>query len=224
MQRANHNNMPIIKYIIADDHKIFRQGLRYALADDELLQLVGEAENGKDLLKLVEIDKPEVILMDMKMPEMDGIEATQKIHARYPEIKILMLTSYDNEDFIMHLLELGANGYLLKNADPDEIKKAIRTVYEADYYFNQLVSNTMLRNITRKTNAALKFKDSIKLNDREVEVLKLICSEMTTAEIAAKIFLSSRTVEGIRTNLIEKIGVRNTAGLVVYAIKNGIVG
>ncbi len=216
--------MPIIKYIIADDHKIFRQGLRYALADDELLQLVGEAENGKDLLKLVEIDKPEVILMDMKMPEMDGIEATQKIHARYPEIKILMLTSYDNEDFIMHLLELGANGYLLKNADPDEIKKAIRTVYEADYYFNQLVSNTMLRNITRKTNAALKFKDSIKLNDREVEVLKLICSEMTTAEIAAKIFLSSRTVEGIRTNLIEKIGVRNTAGLVVYAIKNGIVG
>ncbi len=214
--------MAIIKYIIADDHKIFRQGLRYALADDHRLKLVGEAENGLMLLDIVEKQKPDVVLLDIKMPEMDGIEATKKLHLSYPGIKILMLTSFDDEHFILHLLELGANGYLLKNSEPDEIKKAIHAVYENDYYFNHLVSNTMLKTLTRK-NADLKFKNAINLNDRETEVLKLICQELTTVEIGAKIFLSPRTIEGIRTSLIEKIGVRNTAGLVVYALKNGII-
>ena len=215
--------MAIIKYIIADDHKIFRQGLRYALADDHKLKLVGEADNGIELIKLVEVHKPDVVLLDLKMPEMDGIEATRKMHASYPQIKILMLTTYDDEHFILHLLELGANGYLLKNSEPGEIKKAIHSVYEHDYYFNDLVSNTMLKSITNKSDVRNKLKDPVKLNERESEVLKLICEEMTTAEIAAKIFLSPRTVEGIRTNLVEKIGVKNTAGLVLYAIKNGIV-
>lgn len=214
--------MAIIKYVIADDHKIFRQGLRYALADDHRLKLVGEAENGAALLQLVEKQQPDVILLDLKMPEMDGIEATRKIHESYPDVKILMLTTYDDEHFIMHLLELGANGYLLKNADPEEIKRAIHFVYENDHYFNHLVSNTMLRAITRK-NSGLKIHEAIKLNDRETDVLKLICQELTTAEIAEKIFLSPRTIEGLRTSLIEKTGVRNTAGLVLYAIKNGIV-
>jgi len=211
--------MALIKYAIADDHKIFRQGLRYALADDHKLKLVGEAENGKQLLQLVATQKPDVILLDLKMPEMDGIEATQKLHDAHPDIKILMLTTFDDEHFILHLLELGANGYLLKNSDPEEIKRAMHHVMENDYYFNQLVSHTMLRTITRKNND----RTAIKLNDRETDVLKLICKELTTAEIAAQIFLSPRTIEGIRTSLIEKIGVRNTAGLVIYAIKNGLV-
>lgn len=214
--------MTLIKYAIADDHKIFRQGLRFALADDHKLKLVGEAENGLMLLDLVISQKPDVVLLDLKMPQMDGIETTRRLHDAHPDVKILMLTTFDDEHFILHLLELGANGYLLKNSDPDEIKKAIHTVYENDYYFNHLVSTTMLRKLTSK-NGNLRFKDAIKLNDREVDVLKLICQELTTAEIAAKIFLSPRTIEGIRTSLIEKIGVRNTAGLVVYALKNGIV-
>ena len=215
--------MAIIKYAIADDHKIFRQGLRYALADDHKLKLVGEADSGVSLIQLIEKQKPDVVLLDLKMPEMDGIETTKKIHAAYPDVKILMLTTYDDEHFILHLLELGANGYLLKNSEPDEIKKAIHSVYENDYYFNRLVSNTMLKTITRKNKLDIKLKDAIKLSEREVEVLKLICQEQTTAEIAAKIYLSPRTVEGIRTSLIEKIGVKNTAGLVLYAIKNGII-
>lgn len=215
--------MAIIKYTIADDHKIFRQGLRYALADDHKLKLVGEAENGVELLQLLEKQKTDVVLLDIKMPEMDGIETTMKLQERYPEVKILILTTHEEENFIIHLLELGANGYLLKNAEPDEIKNAIHYVFENDYYFNDLVSNAMLRNITYKNKRDTGSEEDIKLNEREIEVLKLICQELTTAEIAEKIYLSSRTVEGIRTNLIEKVGARNAAGLVVYAIKSGIV-
>ena len=211
-----------ITYIIADDHLIFRQGLKYALADDKTLKLVSEADNGRMLLQQIAQHRPDVVLLDLKMPEMDGIEATREIHALHPAVKILMLTSYSDEHFILHLLEQGINGYLLKNAEPDEIKKAIHSVYDHDYYFNQLLNNTMLRTITRK-NTDLKFKEPAKLNDRETNVLQLICQEKTTAEIAAEIFLSPRTVEGIRTTLIEKLGVRNTAGLVIYAIKHGVI-
>ncbi len=215
--------MSIINYIIADDHKIFREGLKYAISDDPKLLLVGEAENGKVLLKLLEKKKADVILLDIKMPEMDGIETTICLHETYPHIKILMLTSFDDEHFIIHLLEHGANGYLLKNAEPDEIKKAIHTVYNNDYYFNHLVSKTMLKSITKDQNGNAKLKNTVNLNERELEVLKLVCQEMTNTEIAAEIFLSPRTIEGIRKTLIEKIGVRNTAGLVLYAIKNGII-
>ncbi len=210
--------MSIVKFIIADDHKIFRQGLRYALLDDTKLKCVGEAENGLQLIDMIEKHSPQVALVDIKMPEMDGIEATKKIRILWPDMKILILTTYDDESIILHLLDIGINGFLLKNADPDEIKKAIRYVCEHDYYFNDIVSNTMLRSITRK-----KTKETVKLNERETEVLQLICAEMTAAEIAAKICLSPRTIEGIRTTLIEKTGVKNTAGLVMFALKNGIV-
>ena len=138
----------IIKYAIADDHKIFRQGLKFALGIDTKLRLVCEAENGRELLESIKQHKPDVVLLDLKMPEMDGLEATKQIHSAYRKVKILILTSYSDEHFIMHLLESGANGYLLKNADPEEIKKAIHTVFEHDYYFNNIVSYTMLKSYT----------------------------------------------------------------------------
>lgn len=212
--------MSIVKFIIADDHKIFRQGLRYALVDDHKLKCVGEAENGIEMLDLVKKQRPQVALVDVKMPEMDGIEATKEIRASCPDTKILVLTTYDDESLILYLLDIGINGFLLKNADPDEIKKAIHHVCDHDYYFNDVVNNVMLRSLTKKKP---KEKEPVKLNERETEVLQLICAEMTTSEIATKIFLSPRTVEGIRTNLIEKTGVKNTAGLVIFALKNGIV-
>jgi DNA-binding NarL/FixJ family response regulator len=214
--------MATIKYAIADDHKIFRQGLRYALADDTKLKLAGEADSGSALLQLMEKNEVDVILLDLKMPGMDGIETTKKIQELYPLTKILMLTTYDDEHFIMHLLELGANGYLLKNTEPEEIKRAIHTVFDNDYYFNDLVSHTMLKKLRLKNSGSALFKEEIKLTEREAEVLNLICKEMTAAEIASKIYLSQRTVEGIKTNLMEKIGAKNTAGLVIYAMKNGI--
>ena len=215
--------MNTIKFAVADDHKIFRQGLIAALSGDPELQCIGEAENGIKALSLVAQQSPDVMLLDIKMPEMDGIAATKEIRRLHPDVKILILTTYDDEHLIMHLLEAGANGYLLKNADAVDITIAIHTVMEHNYYFNDLVSKTMLRSLMNKGNIGTNFKERIKLTDKETKVLELICQEFTAAEIADKIFLSKRTVEGIRAELLEKIGVRNTAGLVIYALKNGII-
>ncbi len=214
--------MAIITYIIADDHKVFRQGLRYALNSDSALKCIGEAENGIQLLQLLGSITPDVVLLDMKMPEMDGMEATKAIKEKHPATKIIVLTMYDDENFVLHMLDMGVNGYLIKNAEPEEIIRAIYTVHENDYYFNDMVSKLMLKTIVKKKQVQQRTKDNIQLNDKEKDILRLICNEHTNAEIAEKVFLSQRTVEGIRSSLLEKIGVRNTAGLVVYAVKNGI--
>lgn len=214
--------MKSISYVIADDHQIFRQGLKLVLGDDKGLNFLGEAENGIALLKLLETVSPDVILLDLKMPEMDGFEATREIRKRFPEIKVLILTMHDEEHFILHMLEAGANGYLLKNANPEEIQQAIRAVHETNHYFNDLVSKAMLKSIVQKNIAKPDFKSSIQLTEKEITVLRLICHELTSAEIGEKVFLSARTVEGIRAGMMEKIGVRNIAGLVMYAAKNGI--
>jgi DNA-binding NarL/FixJ family response regulator len=214
--------MDTINYAIADDHQLFRKGLRLVLGDDSGLNCIGEAENGLELLALLEKEKIDVVLLDIKMPEMDGTEATKQIRAKGYDTKILILTMHDDESFIIHLMEAGANGFLLKNTDPDEVKTAIYAVSENGHYFNDRVSNVMLQTLVNKNNVKTSFKKSIDLNDKEKEVLKLICKEHTATEIADKIFLSPRTVEGIRSSLLEKIGVRNSAGLVVYALKNGI--
>lgn len=211
-----------IKYIIADDHKIFREGLRLVLSDDATLQFVAEAENGQELLQIMKGNETDVVLLDLKMPEMDGLAATKEIRAKHPGVKILILTMYDEEHMILHMLEAGANGYLLKNADPSEIKRAIYTVTENNYYFNDMVSGTMLRNIMNKNIAAPSFKPAVELDEREIRILQLICQEHTSSEIGEKVFLSARTVEGIRAGIMEKVGVRNIAGLVMYAVKNGL--
>ena len=211
-----------IKYAIADDHKIFRRGIISALADTPELKLVLEAENGKELISALPKNKPDVILLDLKMPEMDGIETAQQIRKSDNDVKIIVISMYDDEKYVIHLMEIGANGYLLKNAEPEEIRTAIFTAYENGYYFNDFVNKALLKKITHRTQVKPVFNKNIELTDREQEVLKLICQEHTATEIANLIFLSPRTVEGIRTKLLEKIGVKNTAGLVMYAVKNKI--
>jgi len=129
---------------------------------------------------------------------------------------------YEDDKFIIHLMEIGANGYLLKNAEPDEIRKAIYAVHENGYYFNDLVNKALLKKLVLKNNIKPSFNENVDLTERELEVLKLICEEKTAAEIAKQIFLSPRSVEGIRQRLIEKIGVRNTAGIVMFAVKHGL--
>ena len=215
--------MSKIKIAIADDYKIYRDGLKVGLSADDNMEIIAEADNGEDLMKVLETNSPDVILMDLKMPIMDGMEATKQVRKKYPSIKVLVITMYEDDKFIIHLMENGANGYLLKNAEPDEILKSIYAVYENGYYFNDVVNKALLKKLVLKNNLKPSFNQNIDLTEREQEVLKFICDEKTAAEIAKEIFLSPRSVEGIRQRLIEKIGVRNTAGLVMFAVKNGIV-
>jgi DNA-binding NarL/FixJ family response regulator len=215
--------MSKIKIAIADDYKIYRDGLKVGLSADDNMDIIGEADNGEELMKALETLSPDVIIMDLKMPIMDGMEATKLVRKKYPAIKVLVVTMYDDDKFIIHLMENGANGYLLKNAEPDEIRRSIYAVHENGYYFNDLVNKALLKKLVLKNNFKPSFNQNIDLTEREQEVLKLICSEKTAAEIGKEIFLSPRSVEGIRQRLIEKIGVRNTAGLVMFAVKNGIV-
>ena len=212
-----------IKIAIADDYKIFRDGLKVGLSADENLDVIMEADNGEDLLKGLETITPDVILMDLKMPIMDGMEATKAVRKKYPSIKVLVVTMYDDDKFIIHMMENGANGYLLKNAESEEIRKSIYAVYENGYYFNDLVNKALLKKLVLKNNLKPSFNQNIELTERELEVLKHICEEKTAAEIGKEIFLSPRSVEGIRQRLIEKVGVRNTAGLVMFAVKNNMV-
>ncbi|EAY24623.1 response regulator transcription factor [Microscilla marina] len=216
--------MPV-KVAIADDHVLFRKGLVTILELDDNIEVVYGADNGKELIDKVDAQPPDVILMDLKMPVMDGMEATKIIKAKYPEVKVLVLSMYDEEKFIIHCLELGANGYLLKNTDPDELVHAIGTVMAKDFYFNNHISTVMLKGLNQKKRAKGKpqFENSIELTKREQEVLELICKELTTPEMAEKLFISNRTVEGHRKNLLEKTGAKNTAGLVVFALKNELV-
>lgn len=212
-----------IKIAIADDYKIYRDGLKVGLATDDNLEVVLEADNGEDLLNGLETAAPDVIIMDLKMPIMDGMEATKEVRKRFNAIKVLIVTMYDDDKFIIHMMENGANGYLLKNAEPDEILKSIYAVVENGYYFNDLVNKALLKKLVQRGNLKPSFNQNIEFTERELEVLKLICEEKTAAEIGKDIFLSPRSVEGIRQRLIEKVGVRNTAGLVMFAIKNGVV-
>ena len=215
--------MSKIKIAIADDYKIYREGLKVGLSSDDNLEVIMEADNGEDLMKALETITPDVIIMDLKMPIMDGMEATKAVRKKYPNIKVLVVTMYEDDKFIIHLMENGANGYLLKNAEPDEIRKSIYSVNENGYYFNDVVNKALLKKLVLKNNLKPSFNQNVELTERELEVLKLICEEKTAAEIAKEIFLSPRSVEGIRQRLIEKVGVRNTAGLVMFAIKSGIV-
>ncbi len=214
--------MSKIKIAIADDYKIFREGLKVGLSADDNMQVIFEADNGEDLLKGLETITPDIIIMDLKMPIMDGMEATKEVRKKYPEMKVLVVSMYEDDKFIIHLMEIGANGYLLKNAEPDEIRRSIYSVHENGYYFNDLVNKALLKKLVLKNNLKPSFNQNVELTEREIEVLKLICEEKTAAEIGKEIFLSPRSVEGIRQRLIEKIGVRNTAGLVMFAAKNGI--
>ncbi|HVV55551.1 MAG TPA: response regulator transcription factor [Mucilaginibacter sp.] len=216
--------MKPINLAIADDHKIFRNGLKATLEDNPDLNLIIEASNGKELIGQLATQVPDVILMDIKMPEMDGMQTTAYIHQHFNKVKVLALSMHNEDKYIVDMMKAGASGYLLKNAEPEEIIEAILTVYNKGFYFNERLSVTLIKQLvgpgSYNDNAG---QQTVELNDREVEVLKLVCQEYSNQEIADKIFLSVRTVEGYRARLFEKTGSKNLVGLVIFAIKRGII-
>ena len=215
--------MGIIKVAIADDHKIFRKGVILSLRTYTNIKFTLEAENGDELLKNIPGNEPDVILMDLRMPGKDGIETTKIISKQYPQIKIVILTMYDDEKFVYHMMENGANGYLLKNAEPQEIRRAIMDVYEKGYYLNNFVNRILLKRSHARQKVVPSLNSEITLNDKERDVLRFICMEFTAQEIAQKMEISARTVEAIKDRLMERFGTRNTAGLVFFAVKNNLV-
>lgn len=213
-----------IKVAIVDDHKIFREGLKSTLGDYGGIHLLSESCNGKEIVDRLTHEQPDVVLMDMKMPVMDGIQATTLINKNYKNIKILALSMFDDDKYILSMMKAGARGYLLKSAEPDEIVEAIKAVNDKGYYFNDHLSLTMVKKLLG--NSVFENEGNgelVELNERENDILKLICAECANTEIADKLCLSVRTVEGYRTKLFEKTGAKNIAGLVIYAIKNRVI-
>ncbi|MBY0535025.1 MAG: response regulator transcription factor [Chitinophagaceae bacterium] len=216
-----------IKVAIADDHKIFRKGVILSLRQYANLKFIMEAENGQELIDQLatapEEDKPEVILMDLRMPVKDGIETTKFVAKQYPDIHIIALTMHEDERFVSHMMEIGANGYLLKSADPAEIKKAIMEVKAKGYYLNNFVNRILLKKSHSRQRTAPTLTTDTALSDRERDVMKYICMEFTAQEIAQKLDVSPRTVEAIKDRLMERFGAKNTAGLVFYVVKNNLI-
>lgn len=208
---------------IADDHKIFRKGVMLSLRPFTNIKFVQEAENGDQLLEGLPSSEPDVILMDLRMPGKDGIETTKIVSKQFPNIHVLVLSMYEDERFVLHMMENGANGYLLKNAEPQEIRRAIMEVHEKGYYLNNFVNRILLKKSHMKQKVAPSLGSEITLTDKEKEVLKLICMEFTASEIAQKMDISPRTVEAIKDRLMERFGSKNTAGLVFFAVKNNLV-
>ena len=208
---------------IADDHKIFRKGVILSLRPFTNLKFVQEAENGEELLQGIAAAEPDVILMDLRMPLKDGIETTKVLSKQYPHIHVIVLSMYEDEKFVYHLMENGAHGYLLKNAEPQEIRRAVMEVKEKGYYLNNFVNRILLKRSHAKQKLVPTLDNEITLNDKERDVLKYICMEFTAQEIAQKMDISPRTVEAIKDRLMERFGSKNTAGLVFFAVKNNLV-
>jgi len=212
-----------INLIIADDHEIYRDGLSLMLSRQEGLSLVGQAENGKELIELVDELHPDLVITDIKMPFLDGIKATRMLLEKYPDLKIIALSMFDEENLIVEMLEAGAKGYLLKNADKKEILEAITTVYEDNIFYCRHTSAKLASMIVKSRFDPLKKKQELVFTDREKEIIKLICRQFTAQQIGNQLFLSKRTVEGYRTRIMEKMDVRNTAGVVIFALRNNLI-
>lgn len=215
--------METITLGLVDDHNLFREGIKSLLSKIPDITLVLEAVSGKDLLTKLNNTVPDVILLDLEMEEMNGVDATVKLQESYPNIKVIILTMHKEKRMISYLMEVGANGYLLKDTNRAELEEAIRSVYEKGFYFNSFVSEALLKGLKSKTHKPPVIGKDYHLTNRELEVLERITEELTTAEIAEQLFLSVRTVEGHRKNLMTKLEVKNTAGLIIKAIKEKII-
>lgn len=212
-----------IKVSIADDHKIFRDGIKMALRDREYLKILWEAEDGRDLMHKLRLKQPDVLLMDIRMPEVDGVNAIGMIRKEYDDIKIIVLTMYDDQEMITKMMEMGANAYLTKTTDPEEIYQAILTCMNDDFYFNDLVNKAVLLKLQHKKAVKQFYPNPVKFSEKELKILKCIAEDKTTEEISKEVFLSPRTIETIRQNMKQKVGAKTIAGLVMYAMRNRIL-
>jgi DNA-binding NarL/FixJ family response regulator len=216
-------NEKVIKVAIADDHALFRAGVKTSLAGHKDVELIAEADNGRQLLNLLKHIEPDVILLDIQMPIMDGIQTLPEIRKIRPEAKVIILSMHNDHSMISKLMEIGANSYLTKNSDSETIYQAIKTCYDQEFFFNELTNKALLTGLRTKRTDMVNGPGDVSLSEKELRVLKLMCEEKTTKEIADIVDISPRTVEAIRDKLKTKTGAKSMAGLVMYAVKNGII-
>lgn len=212
-----------ITIAIADDEALFRKGMKLILNGYDNLEVNLEAENGKDLLEKLGLSDnlPDVLLLDLKMPEMNGIEAAKVIQKDYPDLKFIVLSTHFSRAFVINMIELGAAAYLPKNSEPEEVAETIQAVHAKGFHYNSQVLAVIRENMVSKNKPKAQFP--FELTTREKEILQLICEQYTTPEIGNKLFISPRTVDGHRNNLLSKLNCKNVAGLVVFALQNGVV-
>ena len=212
----------VIKVAIADDHALFRAGVKTALSNRKDIQMIAEAENGMQLLNLLKQIKPDVVLLDIQMPIMDGLTTLPELKKLYPDLKVIMLSMHNDHSVITRMMEIGANSYLTKDSDSEMIYQAIRTCHEQEFYFNDLTNKALLNGLRMKRPVEQEMPE-VSLSEKEVSILKMMCEEKSTKEIAVAVELSPRTVEAIRDKLKVKTGAKSLAGLIMYAVKAGIV-
>jgi DNA-binding NarL/FixJ family response regulator len=214
--------MSATRVFLVDDHKIFREGLKHLIELEEVGTVIAEAANGQEFMQKLSEPIPDVVLMDISMPHMNGIEATKAAREKYPDIQIVALSMHGDEEYYYKMIEAGVRGFLLKDSGIKEIERAIYTVLEGESYF----SNELLRQIISGLNKKGQPESVVEkdgLSTRELDVLKLICQGLTNEEIADKLCISAQTVKGHRSNLLSKTNCKNSASLVMYAIKNKVV-
>ena len=213
-----------IKVALVDDHKLFRKGMVELVNNFTGYTVIWEANNGLELIQKFQSEEaPDVVLLDINMPEMDGYETAAWLKENYPKVLVLTLSMYDHEEAIIKMLRVGAKGHILKDADPQELQTALQALVKKGFYYSELVSGTLLNSLNRDADNNKRTAELVKLNDRESEFLKLACTELTYKEIADKMCLAPRTIDGYREALFEKLQVKSRIGLVLYAIKTGHV-
>jgi len=214
-------SVSIIRVLLAEDHTIVRKGLRSLLDDEAGIEIVGEAEDGQQTMELVQHLLPDVVLMDITMPVLNGLEATRQIKKLFPQVKVLVLTVHSTEEYIFQVLRAGASGYVVKQAAVSELVQAIRTVYHGDSFLSPSISRQAIEEYGRQAEAMEDKHD--RLTDREREVLQLIAEGRTNREIASRLHVTVKTVEAHRAHLMDKLGLHSTADLTKYALRKGII-
>ena len=219
----NLDNNYVIKVAICDDHALFRSGVKTTLSMRKDVQMIAEAENGMQLLNLLKHIQPDVVLLDITMPIMDGLSTLPEIKKLYPQVKVIMLSMHNDHSMISKMMEIGANSYLTKDSDAEAIYQAIKTCYDQEFFFNELTNKALLNGLRTKRVSDSSMQMDVELKKKKKNILKLMCDEKSTKEIADIVDLSPRTVEAIRDKLKSKTGTKSMAGLVMYAVKAGIV-
>lgn len=207
-----------LKVYVADDHTFVRKGMIRLLNTFQRIGEIKDAASGKELIELVQGSAPDAVILDLEMPVMSGFDTSKYLVEHYPEVKILVLTMHTEEVFILNLMELGVHGFLNKNAEPLEVEQALYSIIDKDFYRNEIVNQALRNNIKRSPQPA-----TVKLSSRELEILLLICAELTPSEISGRLQISEKTFFNHRANILAKIGVRGNVGLVKYAYQNNLM-